>query len=66
MPKPTAWTGWLKPPGKRQKWQPVVNGTTWDETWEKLLVYAGQGDKVVLKAGARPEANHNLPRRATR
>lgn len=66
MSTESAWTGWHRRPGKGPRWEPVTSGSTWSETWDKLLRYPITGDRVVLRSGMAPEMNHNMARRNRR
>jgi hypothetical protein len=52
----TAWIGWYRRQG--EQWQPVVNGSTYDEAWQALHDAADQAgqncDLVVLRVGVAP------------
>jgi hypothetical protein len=53
-PEP-GFAGWWRPRGGA--WQPLVNGSTYDEVWRALhdaMVRGLSGDWLVLRVGKRP------------
>jgi len=53
---PMEWTGWWRPRDGGQ-WQPLCNGSTYDEVWWELyreMDTGRTGDWMVLRIGQRP------------